>query len=262
MRGKFEFIYGVARDSSAAGITGARVNGQVYQLNRTLDTDGDGVACELDVYDSGVTTRSSGFTSMYSACKILRRAEFSMSYILGMDYPYMNERSQLMIWMQSDIEILPLVRSAAKINPIFRSALKAVEQSQKVSTSYWQAWPKEPWTPKPDFSFSNWCGYFGVYESQPGLLPPIKWTEPSKSLTALNGARGVCKRLFWGSPDRVMYSDEDTITLNDCDSEALRISSRSRDYYTAKETMLDYIFDFHEYWCWGKDCVTRFDLDY
>lgn len=262
LRDTFEFRNGVARDSRAVGMTGARVNAQVYTANRTLDKDSDGVACELFVYDSGVTTRSPGFASMYSACKIARRAEFNMGDVLFVDYPYSNERAQLLFLMQGDRDKLPLIRSAAEANSIFRSAVKAAEQDLKTSTTLWQAWPKEPWTPKPDFTFAYWCAYFGVYDSQPGLLPPISWKSPRRDLTVSNGSRGVCKRLFWGSPDRVMYSGYDSITLTECDAEALRISRRATDYYEARDLMLDYVFRRKEVWCWGRDCLTRSDIEF
>ena len=262
LRDSYEFVYGVARDSKAVGMTRARVNARVYAANRTLDKDGDGVACELFVYDSKVTTRSRGFASMYSACKIARRAEFDMGYVLFSDYPYSNEKNQLMIAVMGARDKLPLVRSAAKTNPVFQSAVKAAEQDLKTSTALWQSWPKEPWTPKPDFSFDHWCGYFGVYDSTPGLLPPISWTKPKRSLTVLNGARGVCKQLFWGSPDRVMYSGYDSITLMECDAEASRVARRATDYRGAKDMMLEYVFEWNEVWCWGRDCLTRDDLEW
>lgn len=260
LRDSFEFIHGVARDSKAVGMTGAQVNAQVYEANRTLDKDGDGVACELFVYDSGVTTRSPGFTSMYSACKIMQQSVFDSGYLLLSDYPYSNERDQLMILMLADKNKLPFIQSAAKINPVFRSAVKAAGQDLKMTTALWQSWPKEPWAPKPDFSFAHWCSYFGVYESTPGLLPPIRWTRPKKNLSVSYGARGVCKRLFWSSPNRVMYSGYDSITLMECDAEASRVAQRATDYYEAKDMMLDYVFAWNEVWCWGTDCLTRYDL--
>lgn len=262
LRDSFGFFSGVAKDTRSVGLTGARVDAQVYASNQFLDKDGDGVACEHFVYDSAVTTRSPGFTSMYSACKIARQARDSMMNVLNADYPYYNEKFQLWFWMEGDMRKLPLVRSAAKINSVFGSALKAAERELKISTAVWQSWPKNPWTPASDFNFDNWCTYFGIYESRPGLLPPIKWNQPRKSLTALNGARSVCKRLFWASSDRVMYSEDDAITLMECDSEASRISRQAYDYYGARNMMIDYVFEWHEYWCWGKECITRFDLDF
>jgi hypothetical protein len=262
LRETFEFVHGVARDSRVIGMTGARVNARVYEMNRSLDKDGDGVACELFVYDSGVTTRSLGFTSMYSACKIDRQAEFNMINAGYLDYPYSNGRDELRFTWMGDNDKLPFVRSAAKINPIFQSALKAAEQELKTSTAFLKSWPKDPWTPKRDFNFSNWCALFGIYDSQPGLLPPMSWKPPRKDLTTLNGARGVCKRLFVESPNRVMYSDNDSITLMECDREASSVSRRASDYYEAKDMMIDYLFMWHEYWCWGKECTTRFDLDF
>lgn len=262
LRDSLDYLHGVARDTRAVGITGARVNPQMYSLNRALDKDGDGVACELFVYDSGVTTRSAGFTLMYSACKIARQAEFNMINLSFVDYPYNTKRDQLTFMMRGDIDKLRFVKSAAKVNPVFKSALKAAERDLKISTALWQSWPKEPWTPEPDFNFSSWCGYFGVYDSNPGLLPPITWTVPKKILSVSNGARGVCKRLFWGSPDRVMYSGYDSITLMECDSEASRVARRATDYYKAKDMMLDYVFMWNEVWCWGRDCLTRDDLEW
>lgn len=264
LRSSFKFSSGVARDSKSVGMTGAGVDRQLYEANKHLDKDSDGVACEYFVYDSGITIRSPGFTSMYSACKIERQTEFESGNILFSDYPYHNERMQLLIGMMGATQQLPLVRSAAKINPIFASALKAAEHQLKIWTILWQSWPKEPWTPAPDFNLNHWCVYFGVYDSTPGLLPPISWVEPKRSMTVLNGARGVCKRLFWSSPDGVVYSDEESITLSECDREAVRISRRADSYNEAKTKMIEHIFGFNygfrETWCWGKDCVTRFDF--
>jgi hypothetical protein len=256
----FEFVHGVARDSRAVGMTGAQVNARVYEMNRSLDKDGDGVACELFVYDSGVTTRSPGFTSMYSACKIDRQAYFNMANASYVDYPYTNGRDELMfIWM-GDTDKLPFVRSAAKINPAFQSALKAAERDLKRTTAFWKSWPKDPQVPEKDYNFDHWCTYFGIYVSYPGLLPPMSWKPPKKDFTTLNGARGVCKRLFVESPNQLMYSDDDIFTLMECDSEALRIARRASDYEEAKDMMIDYLFMRHEYWCWGKMCLTRFDF--
>jgi hypothetical protein len=53
-----EFISWVARDSKSVGMTGARVNAQVYAANRTPDPDGDGVASELLYTDQKVGSSS------------------------------------------------------------------------------------------------------------------------------------------------------------------------------------------------------------
>lgn len=253
-------INGVARDSRSAGITGAYVDPRLYEENKHLDTDNDGVACELFMYDSGVTKTSAGVASMYAACKTYRQADLNGGYAGYLDYPYYNERDQLLYLKLGAEGTLPLVRTAAKANPVFASAVKAAERDIKISQTLWRYWPKEPWVPAPDFTFDNWCSYFGMYESHPGLFPPIKWNPPKLTITALYGARGVCKKLFWESPDQVMYSGYDSISLRECDREASWVSQSAFDYDDAKELMLDYLFNFRDYWCWGKNCLTRHDF--
>lgn len=43
---KAQYPRGVAKSKAAAGSTGAAVNAKVYNANRGLDRDKDGIACE------------------------------------------------------------------------------------------------------------------------------------------------------------------------------------------------------------------------
>ena len=49
---------GVARTATAAKTTGAKLNAAVYRANANLDRDKDGVACEVIVRRTGITTES------------------------------------------------------------------------------------------------------------------------------------------------------------------------------------------------------------
>jgi hypothetical protein len=153
-----------------------------------------------------------------------------------------------------------LTSPAVAIIRLMRSAVKATERDIRISQTLWRYWPRERWVPEPDLTCDNWCSYFGIYEPHPGLFPPINWIRPKFPITTLYGARGVCKDLFWKSPDQVIYSGNDSISQDECDRKATRISQSAFDYDDAKELMLDYLFNFRDYRCWGKNCLTRLDF--
>lgn len=252
---------GVARSSSVVGITGATVDPKIYQSNSHLDADRDGIACEKFVYDSGVTKTSPGTFEAYNACLATRAATQRNSTVLLAPYPYENEYSWLQNYALGWDQAARLMARAAAKNPVFTSGLKSAEKWNAIAQKMLMAWPRDPGVAETtDFNFDAWCAYFGIYSSQKGLFPPVDIKYQTFPSTALNGARYVCKKVFYYSPDRMVYSKGDALSLNQCDAQARSIARYARDYDEAREEMVYWIFGSRDYWCWGKNCVTEDDV--
>jgi hypothetical protein len=105
--------------------------------------------------------------------------------------------------------------------------------------------------------FHALCERLGIYSSKPGMRPPIPivWRYPLSTPT--NGARRFCYKLFYISPDGVLYSDEEVFTLRECDSIALRVASQTNSYSDAFMAMSSQIFYRRDYWCWGRNCRDK-----
>lgn len=251
---------GVARSYSAAGNTGALVDSNLYFENQHLDSDKDGVACELFVYDSGITKTSPGAADAYSACRAHRMGEQRTLNLSVSDYPYTNDLDQLRAYYTSYLQAVSSIEKAAKANSIFKSAAINARAHLAFQSKIMAVWPKRSSAKAPEYIFDYWCVYFGVYDSRPGLYPPITLKIPTRSSTPLDGARGFCKRLFSESPDRQMYSGREVTTLYECDDRARYVARQAATYNAAKDKMINEYFQFIEYWCWGTTCLTEFDF--
>jgi hypothetical protein len=258
---KIDGANGVARSYSAVGNTGALVDSNLYFENQHLDSDKDGVACERFVYDSGITKTSRGAADAYSACRAHRMGEQRTVNLSVSDYPYTNGLDQLRAYYFSYLQAVSLIEKAAKANPMFKSAAVNAQTHLAFQSKVMAVWPKQTSAKVPaEYIFDEWCVYFGVYDSRPGLYPPITLNIPTRSSTPLDGARGFCKRLFSESPDGRMYSGSEVTTLYECDDRARYVARQAATYNAAKDKMINEYFLFIEYWCWGTNCLTEFDF--
>jgi hypothetical protein len=255
---------GVALNSQAVGYTGAIVDPALFQENKHLDTDRDGVACEGKIFDLGVTSSTPGVAAAYSACKSERAA----------DQIFVNISSQLeRYYTTSDtfLAIIPMheqaykqMQIAASQNAIFKDAAKSAKYNLDVlKKSYLYALKGKSLTGgTSNLDSDNWCALFGVYSGHKGMFPPIEMKFPKIAKTPVNGARQVCQSLFVIAPrGELLYSGNDSISLNDCDRNARNIGLSSNSYLDAMDQMIEIYFSRYDYWCWGRNnCITEWDI--
>ena len=255
---------GVASSAQTVGLTGALVDAVLYEKNRKLDIDNDGVACELDIYDLNVSKTTAGVNTAYSACKSKRTAEQNVASLYGQMDKYWNATDYWLVQLFHIKSAAESMKQASLQNKIFqKGAISAKAMYEFFSKSYILSISgKENNSKMYSFDFDNWCGLFGVYSSHVGMFPPIEIRQRNIPSTPLNGAKLVCQNLFTIAPHgQLLYSGNDSISLDDCDRNARNTASSSYSYSDANQKMKRIYFTNHDFWCWGRNnCVTEGDV--
>jgi hypothetical protein len=258
------YLNEVSSSTRTVGFTGAGVNATLYQENRKLDIDNDGVACELAIYDLNVTKTTVGVSSAYSACKAYRSAEQNAASLYGQIDRYWNTTDFWLVQLAFMKQSADLMKQASSQNNIFlKGASSAKAMSDYYSKSYILSIAgKENTSKLYSFDFSNWCALFGFYSSHIGMFPPIDIKTPRVPSTTLNGAKMVCQNLFTIAPrGQLLYSGNDSISLEECDRNARSVASTSYSYSDANQKMKQIYFSNFDFWCWGRNnCVTEDDM--
>jgi hypothetical protein len=131
------YMTGVSSSTRTVGFTGAGVNATLYQENRKLDIDNDGVACELAIYDLNVTKTTVGVSSAYSACKAYRSAEQNAASLYGQIDRYWNTTDFWLVQLAFMKQSADLMKQASSQNNIFlKGANSAKAMSDYYSKSY------------------------------------------------------------------------------------------------------------------------------
>jgi hypothetical protein len=255
---------GVASSKGVVGFTGAKVDQKLYMENRRLDIDNDGVACELEIYDLGVSKTTAGVSTAYSACKSKRTGEQNVALLYGQMDKYWNATDYWLAQLFHIKDAAELMRQASLQNKIFlKGASSAKAMYDFFSKSYILSISgKENNSKLYSFDFDNWCSMFGVYSSHIGMFPPIDIKQRSIPSTPLYGAKSVCQNLFTIAPHgQLLYSGNDSISLDDCDRNARSIASSSYSFSDANQKMKRIYFTNYDFWCWGRNnCVTEDDM--
>lgn len=255
---------GVALNAQTVGFTGALVDAYLYQVNKKLDIDKDGVACEGKIYDLSISKNSAGVTYAYSACKSKRAADQNFIFITSQLERYYSESDKLLAIIPMHELANTQMQNAAKQNSIFKAgAMSAKFNLDVIKKSYLYSLKGKQLTGGgSNFDFDNWCALFGVYSSHKGMFPPIELKFPQVPKTSLNGARQVCQSLFIIAPSgELLYSGDDSISLTDCDRNARRISVSASSYDDAFDQMINIYFTSYDFWCWGRNnCKTEWDI--
>lgn len=255
---------GVALNSNSVGFTGALVDAKIYQDNQKLDVDKDGVACEKAIYDLNVSKTTIGVSTAYSACKAYRSAEQNAASLYGQMDRYWNSTDYWLVQLSFMKQAADLMNQASIQNKIFQ---KGASSAKAMSDFYGKSYilsisGKENNSKLYSFDFSEWCSLFGVYSSHVGMFPPIEIRVPNMPSTPLNGAKFVCQKLFTIAPrGQLLYSGNDSISLEECDRNARSVSSTAYSFSDANQKMKDIYFTNFDFWCWGRNnCVTEDDM--
>jgi hypothetical protein len=255
-------IYGVAMSSSSVGYTGALVDSTMYGENKRLDLDKDGVACELAIYDLGITSSTPGVSSAYEACKSERASKQNVISLMGQLDNYYKYSDTFLVQIAMLEQATKQMEQASVQNKVFASGSKSIKRLYEFVKSSWILSLKgKEATGKVDGAFDEWCVLLGVYPGHRGIFSPINFQTRSPQRTALNGARKVCQSLFYMAPTgQSIYSGSESTTLETCDQNARSVAYKSSTYDAALNEMKRVYFTFHDYWCWGKSCVTKWDI--
>ena len=254
---------GVALNWNSVGFTGALVDAKIYQDNQKLDVDKDGVACEAAVYDFKVSKATPGVMTAYSACKSQRSGEQNLAVLYGQLDRYWNDTDVYLVQLPMIEQASTLMQQAAKQNPIFR---KGASSAKALAEWYRKSWilsiaGKEN-SSALNLDFDAWCALFGIYSSHKGMFPSVDLKFPQIPRTVLNGARQVCQSMFVIAPHgQLLYSGNESISLEQCDSYARRVAKNSLSYDDALSAVKQNYFSFYDFWCWGRNnCVTEDDI--
>jgi Excalibur calcium-binding domain len=255
---------GVASSAGVVGFTGAKVDQKLYMENRKLDIDNDGVACELAIYDLNVTKTTAGVSTAYSACKAYRTAEQNAASLYGQIDRYWNTTDYWLVQLSFMKQAADLMKQASNQNKTF---LKGASSAKAMSDFYNKSYilsisGKENSSKLNSSDFTEWCALFGIYSSHTGMFPPIDIKVPNIPSTSLNGAKMVCQNLFAIAPrGQLLYSGNDSISLEECDRNARSVASTSSSYSNANQKMKRIYFSNFDFWCWGRNnCVTEDDM--
>jgi hypothetical protein len=258
-----ELSSGIALNTSSAGITNAVVNVALYNENRRLDTDNDGVVCERDVYNLGINRNTPGVNLVKSACFSEVASRQNVLVLIGTFRSYYTLSDQIFIQIPQIEQASKLMQSAASSNAVFQAAAKSAQQELDFLKQAWRysLTGKEYFGRLPDDSFNEMCGLIGVYEGRTGIFPPIPLKTYRFPETPLNGARWFCQRVFELAPPlQNVYSKSESLSLNECDKTARTVALRQSTYQGALNEMVKIFFTFRDYWCWGKSCISKFDF--
>jgi hypothetical protein len=221
------------------------------------------------VFEITTTTLSiadEALTVAYDSCKNWREHELVLGDILFASYPYTNEKETNFRTFLVVNRSLALMKQAADLD---KSYSIYVTSLQKWVPEFWAEYqeslgakprPFDPNRPAGTM-FSNLCADFGLWPSHPGRFPPIDREPDRPEPTALNGARRVCYQVFYQSPDEVVYYGDEAFTLQNCDAMANQIAGRTLDYQDAFDQMIDAVFQWRDSWCWGRNCIGRYDVN-
>jgi hypothetical protein len=202
----------------------------------------------------------------YQSCKSWRLTELAAFNHLIAAYPYSNQPSQTLMAYAGAQNARDTMKRAAALNSGYS---KYVTSINKWLPHLFQQYREEkgaretPYNPNlPNGKvFHALCARLGIYSSKPGMRPPIPiiWRYPLSTPT--NGARRVCYKLFYISPDQVLYSNDEKFLLRQCDSLALQVASKTDSYSAAYRAMSREVFYGHDSWCWGRNCLGESDFD-
>ena len=202
----------------------------------------------------------------YQSCRSWRLTEIQAFNHLIAAYPYSNQVKQDLIAYAGAGNARDIMKRASALNPAYS---KYVTSINKWIPYLFQQYREDmgaretPYNPNQPFGkvFHQLCERLGIFSSKSGMKPPIPvvWNHPLS--TPINGARRFCYKLFYVSPDGMLYSNNVGYSLRECDALALQVASQMGTYAAAFLTMSQKIFNNRDEWCWGRNCQSKWDFN-